>query len=67
MLNDPIDLALVKAIKEVAHSLDKKAVAEFVENKAILDKLKEIGVDYAQGYHISKPLPIEEIITNYGA
>lgn len=62
MLNDPIDMALVKAIREVAHSLDKKSVAEFVENKAILDRLSEIGVDYAQGYHISKPLPIEEIM-----
>ncbi len=67
MLNDPIDLALVKAIKEVAHSLDKKSVAEFVENKAILEKLKEIGVDYAQGYYISKPLPIDQIIETYGS
>lgn len=66
MLNDPIDLALVKAIKDVAHSLDKYSVAEFVENGDILAKLQEIGVDYAQGYHISKPLPIEEITEKYG-
>ena len=65
MLNDPIDLALVKAIKDVAHSLDKYSVAEFVENEAILLKLQEIGVDYAQGYHISKPLPIEQIVEKY--
>ena len=66
MLSDPIDLALVKAIKEVAHSLDKKSVAEFVENEAILNRLDEIGVDYAQGYFISKPVPINELMATYG-
>ena len=36
-------------------------VAEFVENQEILDILRELGVDYAQGYHISKPEPFDSI------
>jgi Amt family ammonium transporter len=37
-------------------------VAEFVENKAIVDRLIELGVDYAQGYHIGKPQPLKGIV-----
>lgn len=36
-------------------------IAEFVENEAILEKLREIGVDYAQGYGIGRPVPIKKI------
>jgi diguanylate cyclase (GGDEF)-like protein/PAS domain S-box-containing protein len=61
MLNDPIDLALVKAINDICHSLDKHSVAEYVENKEIFFALKEIGVNYGQGYFIARPMPIEEV------
>jgi|GEM_PF-2228878 len=53
------DKSLVKAITEVAHSLNKEVVAEFVENEAIYKLLRKYGVDYAQGYYIGKP---DEII-----
>ena len=59
--DDPIDYAMVKSINEIGQILDKKTIAEFVENDLILEKLMEIGVDYAQGYVISHPEPIEEI------
>ncbi|KMT63723.1 hypothetical protein XM47_18240 [Catenovulum maritimum] len=62
MLQDPIDAALVKAIHETALALNKKTVAEFVENEAILNKLTEVGVHYAQGYHIAKPMDIQTLI-----
>ncbi|SFD36439.1 GGDEF/EAL domain-containing response regulator [Pseudoalteromonas denitrificans] len=55
MLHNKIDLALVKAICEVAGALNKKTVAEFVESEAILDLLSDINVDYAQGYFLGKP------------
>ncbi len=55
MLTDPVNLATVKSITEVAKALNKKLVAEFVETEAIANELKAIGVDYAQGYHFSKP------------
>ncbi|MDP4983757.1 EAL domain-containing protein [Pseudoalteromonas tunicata] len=61
MINDPIDKALVNAIKDISHSLQKTCVAEFVENKETFDSLRKIGVDYAQGYLISRPLPFKGI------
>jgi diguanylate cyclase (GGDEF)-like protein len=61
MLNDPIDLALVKAVNDISHSLDKHSVAEYVESKEIFEALKEIGIDYGQGYFIAKPLPIAQL------
>jgi diguanylate cyclase (GGDEF)-like protein/PAS domain S-box-containing protein len=61
LATNPIDRALVKAIYEVATALDKKTVAEFVENEETLNLLEEIGVTYAQGYHLSKPIPVNEL------
>ena len=62
LLEDPADRAFVEAINRVAHTLGKETVAEFVETKAILDALLDIGVDYAQGYAIAKPRPLDAIL-----
>ena len=59
MVNDPIDKAMVKAINQIGHTMDIKTIAEFVENEATLKAVREIGVDYAQGYVIARPAPIE--------
>ncbi|RZF87947.1 EAL domain-containing protein [Pseudoalteromonas sp. CO325X] len=64
MQHDPIDYALVKAINDISRSLKKHSVAEYVENKEIYNLLKEIGVDYAQGYFIAKPAPIASLQNN---
>ena len=61
LATNPVDLALVKAIYEVATALGKKTVAEFVENEKTLQILANIGVTYAQGYHLGKPKPVDEI------
>jgi diguanylate cyclase (GGDEF)-like protein len=61
IVDDPIDYAMVKSIHEVGRVMGKKTVAEFVENSDVVLKLKEIGVDYSQGYGIAKPCPIEEL------
>lgn len=61
IVDDPIDYAMVKSIHEVGCVMGKKTVAEFVENAQIGLKLKEIGVDYSQGYGIAKPCPIDEL------
>ncbi|MCI2284647.1 EAL domain-containing protein [Colwellia sp. MSW7] len=61
LATNPVDLALVKAIYEVATALGKKTVAEFVENEETLQLLATIGVTYAQGYHFGKPKPVEEL------
>ena len=58
--HDPIDRALVRSINDVGKVMGKRTIAEFVENDAILKILQELGVDYAQGYGISKPFPLDE-------
>jgi len=55
MARDPADRAIVESINDIAHSFGKDTVAEFVENREILELLNTCGVDYAQGYHISPP------------
>lgn len=57
MLSDPIDDAMVQAINQIGHVMRIETIAESVESEAILRRLKEIGVDYAQGYAISLPQP----------
>ena len=59
--NSPSDFAVVKSICEIGHFMGKKIIAEFVENDSILEKLKQIGVDYAQGYVIEKPRPLLDL------
>ncbi|MFB3090824.1 MAG: EAL domain-containing protein, partial [Gammaproteobacteria bacterium] len=54
IVNDPIDYAMVNSINEIGHKMGLKTIAEFAENKKILDKLKQIGVDYVQGYHFGE-------------
>jgi EAL domain-containing protein (putative c-di-GMP-specific phosphodiesterase class I) len=56
-----IDYAMVRSMNEVGHIMNIQTIAEYVENQNILDLLKEIGVDYAQGYHLSMPEPIENL------
>jgi EAL domain-containing protein (putative c-di-GMP-specific phosphodiesterase class I) len=59
MISDNIDFAMVEAINQIGHTMEMKTIAEYVENEATLQAVREIGIDYAQGYYISKPLPIE--------
>jgi diguanylate cyclase (GGDEF)-like protein/PAS domain S-box-containing protein len=59
---DPLDLALVKSINDIGHVMGKKTIAEFVENKAVLEKLQAIGVDYGQGFGIGRPRPINDML-----
>lgn len=61
ILIDPIDKALVESINQVGHVMGIKTVAEYVENRQILEELRLIGVDLVQGYEISKPFPIENL------
>jgi len=61
IISDPIDLALVESINQVGHIMGIKTIAEYVESRDIFDKLNTVGVDLAQGYYISKPVPLEQI------
>jgi len=55
LMDDPIDYAMVESINQIGHILNLKTIAEFVENAETLQILKELKVDYAQGYAIHKP------------
>lgn len=57
-----IDVAMVRAITEVAHAMGMKAVAESVESESILSKLQHLGVDFAQGNAVSLPRPLSEFM-----
>ena len=61
MLNNPGDFAMVKSMNDIAHSLGLKTIAEYVESPTILQALRQIGVDYAQGYAVHKPCAIDEL------
>jgi len=58
---DQVDFAMVRSIKDIGHVMGKKIVAESVETPAVLDKLRELGIDYAQGFEVGEPRPIDEI------
>ncbi|MCP3852610.1 MAG: EAL domain-containing protein [Gammaproteobacteria bacterium] len=58
MCNDKIDRALVESINQVGHIMNMKTIAEWVEDESTLEMLKEMGVDYSQGYYTGKPIPI---------
>lgn len=50
-----VSAALVENIQRMARVTGKRTVAEWVENEGIAEKLRDIGIDYGQGYHIHKP------------
>jgi diguanylate cyclase (GGDEF)-like protein/PAS domain S-box-containing protein len=58
---DPTDLALVRSINDIAHVMGKRTIAECVESREILDHLREMGVDYAQGHFIAEPVAVEAL------
>jgi diguanylate cyclase (GGDEF)-like protein/PAS domain S-box-containing protein len=62
ILTDPIDHALVEAINHIGHVMQLTTIAEYVESDAILVKLKIIGIDYAQGFAIDQPQPLDEYL-----
>ncbi len=55
ILHDPIDREMVRSINEIGHLTGKQTIAEFAENIEIINMLRSLGVDYAQGYGVSQP------------
>ena len=56
--HDRIDYATVECFNHISQIMNIKTIAEYVENRAILHNLKQIGIDYAQGYGIEQPQPL---------
>ena len=53
--NNKVNEVMVRSINEIGHTMNMKTVAEFVENEMVMEKLREMGVDYGQGYYYSRP------------
>lgn len=64
---DDVDRAMVEAINRVGHVMHLKTVGEFVESAPTKLLLQALGVDYAQGFAITKPRPLEEFINGDAA
>jgi diguanylate cyclase (GGDEF)-like protein/PAS domain S-box-containing protein len=59
LMVDPIDQAMVESINHIGHVMGLRTIAEFAEDDAIVQRLREIGVDYAQGYALARPAPLD--------
>ena len=57
------DQLVVRSVVDVARGLGTKVIAEFVDRPETLELLEELGVDYAQGFHLGKPRPVEEALS----
>jgi diguanylate cyclase (GGDEF)-like protein/PAS domain S-box-containing protein len=62
LTQQPIDRLVVSAIVTIAKGMGKRTVAEFVGDQKTSDLLRAEGVDYAQGFHHGRPLPVEEVM-----
>ena len=59
VLHDPIDREMVRSINEIGHLTGKQTIAEWAENAEIIEVLRGLGVDYAQGYGVSQPQKVQ--------
>jgi len=62
LMRDTIARNIVESVTQVGHSMNLKIIAEYVEDNKIIALLRKMGVDYGQGYGISKPMPLTEMI-----
>ncbi len=60
-----VDRAILRSVVGIARSLGKRTVAEFVSDEGALSVVRELGVDYAQGYLIGEPVPFEQFVATH--
>lgn len=65
ILTDEVAQAMVRSVNQVGHMMGVRVIAEYVETDRVIQLLREIGVDFGQGYGISRPIPINEAIANH--
>lgn len=63
--DDEVAKAMVQSINQIGHTMNLKVIAEYVENEKILEILREMGVDYGQGYQILRPTPLKDILKQH--
>ena len=67
ILSNPQSIALVRAIVSLTRDLGIGTVAEYAENARIIERLRELGVQYAQGYGVEKPRAFKEVLNELSA
>ena len=65
IINDVVAAEMVRSVNQVGHMMGIKIIAEYVENDQIIQLLREIGVDFGQGYGISKPIPMADVVKQH--
>ncbi len=63
MMSNRIDFAMVESINHIGHLMGIETIAEFAEDDAIIEALRGMGVDYAQGYGVARPVPLDALVT----
>jgi len=58
MVEDPTDQTMVAAINQIGHAMPIKTIAEYVQDASTAERLKELGVDYGQGYALGSLVPL---------
>ncbi len=56
-----MDDLVIESIVRIGRDLGKQTIAEYVSDQARLDRVRKLGVDYAQGFHLSKPFPASQL------
>jgi len=62
LVDDPLDDAAVRCFVDVARVVGVKTVAEYVDRDAVLQRVHALGIDFAQGFHLHKPEPIDLLL-----
>lgn len=62
---NPVDLAISKAINHVAHEVGARTIAEYVESETVLRTVREIGIDFAQGHALGQAEPLEVLLQRH--
>lgn len=65
IITDDVGRAMVQSINQVGQLMAVKTIAEYVENEPIIHMLREMGIDFGQGYGISKPIPLKQVIAEH--
>jgi EAL domain-containing protein (putative c-di-GMP-specific phosphodiesterase class I) len=66
LLEHPLDAATVRCFIDVARVMGIQTVAEYVDRREVLERLREMGVDFAQGFLLHRPAPIDELLLPTG-
>jgi len=66
IMKDPLDDAIVESANRIGHVLGKQTIAEFVASEDILERVRALGVDFAQGHALAEPRPLDELLEKPG-